>query len=107
MEKINLSDEIAKFFAMFEIVEQGFERKLQSNEFPYNLYIQNIQNTSAASTCLVIKKWFFNIHTELDLSSNDLLETFFFYQVNLVNRSFIIYHIKFIIRLLEIRQSKM
>ncbi|KAI7697611.1 hypothetical protein SSS_01785 [Sarcoptes scabiei] len=80
MEKINLSDEIAKFFAMFEIVEQGFERKLQSNEFPYNLYIQNIQNTSAASTCLVIKKWFFNIHTELDLSSNDLLETFFFYQ---------------------------
>lgn len=80
MEKINLTSEIAKYFAIFEIVEQSFERKLQSHEFPYNLYIQNIQNTSAASTCLVVKKWFFNLKTELELSSNDMLETFFFYQ---------------------------
>lgn len=80
VEKINLTSEIAKYFAIFEIVEQSFERKLQSHEFPYNLYIQNIQNTSAASTCLVVKKWFFNLKTELELSSNDMLETFFFYQ---------------------------
>nr|XP_027202465.1 sorting nexin-27-like [Dermatophagoides pteronyssinus] len=81
IEKINLSPEIARYFAIFEIVEQGFERKLQSNEFPYNLYIQNIQNTSAASTCLMMKKWFFYLPTEIELCSRqDLLETFFFYQ---------------------------
>lgn len=81
IEKINISTEIARYFAIFEIVEQGFERKLQSNEFPYNLYIQNIQNTSAASTCLMMKKWFFHLSTEIELcSKEDLLETFFFYQ---------------------------
>ena len=83
IDKISLSKDLASYFAIFEIVEHGFERKLQPNEFPYNLYIQNIQNTSAASTCLTVKKWFFNIDTELKLSSNNLLETFFFYQVRL------------------------
>ncbi|KAH9506981.1 Sorting nexin-27 [Dermatophagoides farinae] len=81
IEKINLSPDLASYFAIFEIVEQGFERKLQSNEFPYNLYIQNIQNTSAASTCLMMKKWFFHLSTELELcTKEDLLEQFFYYQ---------------------------
>lgn len=81
MDKLGLSADIAQHFALFEIMEPGFERKLQHNEYPHNLYIQNIQNTSAASTCLVIKRWFFNIDTEVELCSIDLLETFFFHQV--------------------------
>lgn len=81
IEKIGLSKELGQYFAIFEIVEHGFERKLQLNEYPHNLYIQNIQNTSAASTCLIVKKWFFSLDSELSLSSNDLLQTFFFYQV--------------------------
>ena len=80
-EKIGLSKELCIYFAIFEIVEHGFERKLQPNEYPHNLYIQNIQNTSAASTCLIVKKWFFSLDTEIHLTSNDLLNTFFFYQV--------------------------
>lgn len=83
VEKTKLSKEIATYFAIFEIVEHNFERKLQPNEFPYSLYIQNIQNTSAASTCLIVKKWLFCVQKEIELSSNDLLEQFFFYQVRI------------------------
>lgn len=96
VDKINLSKEISTYFAIFEIVEHNFERKLQLNEFPYNLYIQNIQNTSAASTCLIVKKWLFNIEKEIELSSMDLLEQFFFYQVNTVNPIVIYFNIDFL-----------
>lgn len=41
MAKSGVSIDVAKYFALFEIVEFGFERKLLSSEFPYNLYIQN------------------------------------------------------------------
>lgn len=41
MAKAGVSIDLAKYFALFEIVEFGFERKLLSSEFPYNLYIQN------------------------------------------------------------------
>lgn len=84
VEKIALSKDLASNFALFEIVEQGFDRKLSSNEYPYNLYIQNIQNTSVASTCLVVKKWVFEVDREVELCSHDLLETFFYYQVGVL-----------------------
>jgi sorting nexin-27 len=79
IEKIGLSREVASYFALFEIVEYGFERKLQPNEFPHNLYIQNY--STAASTCLLIKKWLFTLNKEIELSHDDLAETFFFWQV--------------------------
>jgi sorting nexin-27 len=79
IEKIGLSKEVASYFALFEIVEYGFERKLQPNEFPHNLYIQNY--STAASTCLLIKKWLFTLNKEIELSHDDLAETFFFWQV--------------------------
>ena len=79
MEKIGLSKEMSAYFALFEIVEYGFERKLQPNEFPHNLYIQNY--STAASTCLLIKKWLFTLSKEMELSGEDLIESFFFWQV--------------------------
>lgn len=78
IEKIGLKKEIAVYFALFEIVEYGFERKLQPNEFPHNLYIQNY--STAASTCLLIKKWLFTLNKEIELSSDDFTETLFFWQ---------------------------
>lgn len=78
VEKIGLNKEMAAYFALFEIVEYGFERKLQSNEFPHNLYIQNY--STAASTCLLVKKWLFSLSKEIELSRDDLIETFFFWQ---------------------------
>lgn len=81
MPRIGLTKETQNYFAIFEIVEPGFERKLAATEYPHSLYIQNIQNTSAASTCLLVKRWLFSVAKEVQLSSeNDLLATFFFYQ---------------------------
>ncbi|RWS23388.1 Sorting nexin-27-like protein [Leptotrombidium deliense] len=77
-EKIDMSSDIIPFFALFEIVEYGFERKLQSNEFPHNLYIQNY--STATSTCLLIKKWIFTIGKEVELSKDNIAENFFFWQ---------------------------
>ncbi|XP_076330452.1 sorting nexin 27 isoform X3 [Tachypleus tridentatus] len=79
IEKLNIPPDISKYFALFEIVEYGFERKLQTNEFPHNLYIQNY--STATSTCLVIRKWFFSLSKEIELSKEDTIaSTFFFWQ---------------------------
>lgn len=79
-EKIKLSPRVAPYFDIFEIVEYGFERKLQPTEFPHNLYIQNY--STATSTCLAIRKWLFNTEKELQLSDDHLAESFFFWQVS-------------------------
>ena len=79
-EKMLLSDEVSDFFALFEVVEYGFERKLQANEYPHNLYIQNYSTASA--TCLVVRKWLFSVSKEMQLSeSHPHLERYFFCQV--------------------------
>lgn len=91
IQAINLSDEMAPFFALFEIVECNFERLLKPNEFPHNLYIQNY--STATPTCLLIRKWLFSIEREIKLSKIDeLAETFFFHQaVDDINRGQIRY----------------
>lgn len=79
VESINLSKKVAPFFALFEIVEYYFERMLRPNEFPHNLYIQNY--STATPTCLLIRKWLFTLQRELQICSDNLAESFFFYQV--------------------------
>lgn len=88
VEKINMSPVISQYFALFEIVEYGFERKLQPNEFPHNLYIQNY--STASSTCLVIRKWLFSIKKERELSEDPQAERYFFYQVSFILFYFIL-----------------
>lgn len=83
IEKIALSDHVAPYFALFEIVEYGFERKLLPMEYPHNLYIQNY--STATSTCLLLRKWIFTLSKEIDLSEDTLAETFFFWQVSLTD----------------------
>lgn len=78
VEKIGMSKDILQYFALFEIVEYGFERKLQPNEFPHNLYIQNY--STATSTCLLIRKWLFTLDREIELSEDNMAATFFFWQ---------------------------
>lgn len=77
---IAMSPETSQYFALFEIVEYGFERKLRSDEFPHNLYIQNY--STASCTCLTIRKWIFSIAKEIDISLDPLAENFFFWQVS-------------------------
>lgn len=79
IQAINLSKEAAPYFALFEIVEYYFERLLRPDEFPHNLYIQNY--STATPTCLILRKWLFNISKEIHLSSIDeLAESYFFHQ---------------------------
>ncbi|KAG1677528.1 Sorting nexin-27 [Nymphon striatum] len=79
VEKVGLSEEVAIYFSLFEIVEYNFERKIQDNEFPHNMYIQNY--SSATSTCITVKKWFFNVKNEIEIADKDPLAlTFFFWQ---------------------------
>jgi len=78
-EKMLLTEDIAQYFALFELVEYGFERRLQPNEFPHNLYIQNY--STASSTCLIVRKWLFSVWKEVEISEfNHQAERFFFWQ---------------------------
>lgn len=80
-EKMLLSDDTWDFFALFEVMEYGFERKLQANEYPHNLYIQNY--SSASATCLVVRKWLFSLRKEMELSDTyPHVERYFFCQVS-------------------------
>ncbi|XP_075979294.1 sorting nexin 27 isoform X2 [Anticarsia gemmatalis] len=85
-EKIGLSKSVQKYFYLFEIVEYNFERKLQPNECPHSLYIQNY--STASSSCLSIRKWLFNPRTEMTLVAEDsTAAAFIFWQaVEDVNR---------------------
>ena len=60
------------------------ERKLQPNEHPHTLYIQNYSTASA--TCLSIRRWLFNISRSL---SEQALTWIFWQTVDEVNRGHI------------------
>ncbi|XP_072938444.1 sorting nexin-27 [Epargyreus clarus] len=85
-EKIGLSKAVQKYFYLFEIVEYNFERKLQPNECPHSLYIQNY--STASSSCLSVRKWLFNPERELSVGKEDpKANAFIFWQaVEDVNR---------------------
>ncbi|XP_044762550.1 sorting nexin-27 [Coccinella septempunctata] len=88
VKKINMSLETSKYFYLFEIVEYNFERKLQCNENPHNLYIQNY--STATSTCLCVRKWLFSLTKEVALLKDPLATSFIFWQaVDEVNRGYI------------------
>ncbi|KAB7505736.1 Sorting nexin-27 [Armadillidium nasatum] len=89
IQKIDLAPETSKCFALFEIVEYSFERKISDDEFPHNLYIQNY--STATATCLCINRWIFNPQRELRLcGSDDTAHTWLFWlAVESVNRGHI------------------
>lgn len=82
-KKIFLSlTQLIKFFFFFQIIE----RKLQPNEIPHQLYVQNY--STASSTCLCVRRWLFSIERELSLPAGEQAAKFIFYQaVDEVNRS--------------------
>lgn len=87
-EEIGLEKDNCKYFALFEIVEYNFERKVQPNEFPHSLYIANY--STAAATCLVVRRWLFHPGIELKLENDEVAQALMFYQaVQEVNRGHI------------------
>lgn len=65
------------------------ERKLQPNEFPHNLYIQNY--STATATCIALRKWLFSIEKEKDLSTDDIAVRFFYSQASITSSDCISY----------------
>jgi hypothetical protein len=57
VQEISLRPENMKFFALFEIFDQNFERKIQPNEFPHSLYMSNYSTAAPSCIRLVDKKW--------------------------------------------------
>lgn len=57
------------------------ERKLQANEFPHNLYIQNY--STATATCITLRRWVFSIDKEQSLYKDETALNFFYWQVRI------------------------
>jgi sorting nexin-27 len=74
------------------------ERKVQPNEYPHSLYIANY--STAAATCLVVKRWLFDLDTELATYEDPVSLEFVFQEaIENVNRGHIgtedkLYHLK-------------
>ncbi|KAI1720624.1 PX domain-containing protein [Ditylenchus destructor] len=68
-EKINLGADSSKYCALFEMIDSNFERKLHDGECPHNIYIQNY--SSAATSCIIFKKWCFDVEMEKVLCERD------------------------------------
>ncbi|KAL3083143.1 hypothetical protein niasHS_010945 [Heterodera schachtii] len=78
-EELKLGTEAAHFCALFEVIEDSFARKLHDRECPHNIYIQNY--SSAASSCLAMRKFCFDIEKEKQLCEKDkLFRSICFYQ---------------------------
>lgn len=88
-EQIRLPEELTPYFALFELVEYSFERKLRDDERPHEIYIHNY--TTATNTCISFGRWLFSPTRELDLASRyELALKYFFCQaVDEVNRGHI------------------
>ncbi|XP_055333077.1 sorting nexin-27-like [Paramacrobiotus metropolitanus] len=86
---VRLPEELLPHFALFELVEYSFERKLRDDERPHEIYIHNY--TTATNTCISFGKWVFNPQTELRLTErHEIALNYFFWQaVDEVNRGHI------------------
>lgn len=97
--KLKISDEMAQHYALFEMIDTGYDRKIRSDELPHTLYIQNY--SSAAATCILLKKWLFNLDRESMLCNRDAFfkETCYYEAIHAVNAGKVntgdrMYHLK-------------
>ncbi|KAJ3609771.1 hypothetical protein NHX12_024282 [Muraenolepis orangiensis] len=79
MMKVGMDSIMASYFALFEVVNQSFVRKLAPNEFPHKLYVQNF-SSAVPGTCLALRKWLFSTQEEELLRDNLLGLHYCFYQ---------------------------
>ncbi|KAK6471394.1 sorting nexin-27-like isoform X1 [Huso huso] len=77
--KVGMDSITASYFALFEVINHSFVRKLAPNEFPHKLYVQNY-TSAVPGTCLTVNKWLFTTEEEVLLNDNDLAITYCFHQ---------------------------
>ncbi|KAG7231534.1 hypothetical protein INR49_011581 [Caranx melampygus] len=87
--KLGMDSVTASYFALFEVINHTFVRKLAPNEFPHKLYVQNY-TSAIPGTCLTLRKWLFTTEEEILLNDNQLAVNYFFHQaVDDVKKGFI------------------
>uniref|UniRef100_I3JGI2 Sorting nexin 27 n=1 Tax=Oreochromis niloticus TaxID=8128 RepID=I3JGI2_ORENI len=77
--KLEMDSVTASYFALFEVINHTFVRKLAPNEFPHKLYVQNY-TSAIPGTCLTLHKWLFTTEEEILLNDNQLAVNYFFHQ---------------------------
>jgi hypothetical protein len=89
IQHLGLTQEAARYCALFEMIDNVFERKIRPNECIHTIYIQNY--SSAASSCITLRKWCFDVTMEKVLCDMDaIFKKLCFYQaVNDVNAGFV------------------
>lgn len=89
VNKLGMDSIMDSYFALFEVINHNFMRKLAPNEFPHKLYVQNY-TSAIPGTCLTLRKWLFTTEEEILLSDNPLALTYFYHQaVDDVKKGFI------------------
>uniref|UniRef100_A0A4W6FDJ2 Sorting nexin 27a n=1 Tax=Lates calcarifer TaxID=8187 RepID=A0A4W6FDJ2_LATCA len=78
--KVGMDSIMASYFALFEVINHSFVRKLAPNEFPHKLYVQNY-TSAVPGTCLALRKWLFSFQEEELLRDNPLALHYCFHQV--------------------------
>ncbi|KAK0145390.1 Sorting nexin-27 [Merluccius polli] len=87
--KVGMDSVTASYFALFEVINHTFVRKLAPNEFPHKLYVQNY-TSAVPGTCLTLRKWLFTTQEEILLNDNQLAINYCFHQaVDDVKKGFI------------------
>ncbi|KAM9404905.1 sorting nexin-27b isoform 1-T1 [Salvelinus alpinus] len=77
--KVEMDSITASYFALFEVINHSFVRKLAPNEFPHKLYVQNY-TSAVPGTCLTLRKWLFTTEEEILLNDNQLAVSYCFHQ---------------------------
>uniref|UniRef100_A0A673ISI7 Sorting nexin-27 n=1 Tax=Sinocyclocheilus rhinocerous TaxID=307959 RepID=A0A673ISI7_9TELE len=77
--KVGMDSIMASYFALFEVINHLFVRKLAPNEFPHKLYVQNY-TSAVPGTCLTMRKWLFSTQEEELLRDNPLALHYCFHQ---------------------------
>ncbi|XP_053494301.1 sorting nexin-27a isoform X2 [Ictalurus furcatus] len=86
--KVGMDSIMASYFALFEVINHTFVRKLASNEFPHKLYVQNY-TSAVPGTCLALRKWLFSIEEQELLQENPLALHYCFQAQDDVKKGFI------------------
>uniref|UniRef100_A0A8C7GXU1 Sorting nexin 27 n=1 Tax=Oncorhynchus kisutch TaxID=8019 RepID=A0A8C7GXU1_ONCKI len=77
--KVGMDSIMASYFALFEVINHSFVRKLAPNEFPHKLYVQNY-TSAVPGTCLALRKWLFTSQEEELLRDKPLAVHYCFHQ---------------------------
>lgn len=77
-KKLSWTSEVAKCFALFEIEENYFYRKLHALELPHSMYIHNYN--TYVSTCICLRKFLFSPLLELSFITNPTILSLVYHQ---------------------------